>query len=317
MLATCQVGGEMVRVYLAWRLVHSVLVLVALLTIVFFLTRFSGDPAVLFLGSDATTEEIQAMREALGLTKPLHVQYANFIVDVIVRGDFGDSIRHREPALAVVLTRVPATVELALAGLLIAILIAIPAGVVAAVKRSTAAEPAVMVGTLIGQSIPNFWLALMLMLLFGVHLQWLPISGRGDITHLVMPALVVSAMPAARFTRLLRVKMLEVLSADYIRVARSKGLRERIVIFKHAFKNAAIPFITDIGVSFGQLLGGTVIVEEIFAWPGVGRLSILAVYGRDFTVVQASVLLVGVGFLLINLLVDILYAYLDPRIKYA
>ncbi len=298
------------------RLAQGLVVIWGIMTVTFFLTHISGDPVALFLEPDASEEERQTMRQTLGLNEPLYVQYTKFVTRA-VGGDLGQSLLHRLPAVSLILERLGATAQLSGAGLLLAVTIGVPAGIVAAVRRTSPIAPVVMAATLVGQSAPNFWLAIILMILFGVRLRWLPVSGYGTLAHLLLPATVLSFEPMARFTRLLRSQLLEVLSMDYIRTARSKGLSERVVLFKHALKNASIPLATAIGLSFGRLLGGTVIIETVYAWPGIGRLSVQAVYSRDFPLVQAAVLLTGMGFVLVNILMDMLYVYLDPRIQYS
>ncbi|MFW6116336.1 MAG: ABC transporter permease [bacterium] len=306
--------------YLVRRGLQALVTLWVLLTIAFLLTHLSGDPVVLFLDSeDLQHPEIVAeMRGKLGLDQPLPLQYVRFLRKAVV-GDFGKSLRHHGSALSLVLQRLPATAQLAGASLFLAILVSVPAGTFAAVKAIQVQplyETPIMLGTLIGQSTPSFWLGLMLMLAFGLFLGWLPISGRGGIKHLILPAVALGLRPAAYFTRLTRAALLDVLSQDYVTVARSKGLSEWLVLARHALRNAMIPVITAIGLSFGRLLGGAVVIETVFAWPGLGRFAVQAVFNRDFSVVQAAVFVGGLSFVAINLLMDFVYAYLDPRIRY-
>jgi ABC-type dipeptide/oligopeptide/nickel transport system permease component len=211
--------------------------------------------------------------------------------------------------------RMPATLELAFASLAISVVLALPLGIISATKRGTIYDNVSMLGALIGQSMPNFWLGIMLILVFGVTLQWLPISGRGGIDHLVLPAVTLAVFPLARNTRLIRSSMLEVLRQDYLRTARAKGLRETSVLVSHALRNAMIPVVTVVGMQFGTLLGGAVITETIFAWPGVGRLTVQSIYNKDFPVIQAAVTILALIFIFLNLIIDILYTYLDPRIR--
>lgn len=301
-------------VYLVRRLLQSLLVLFGVSFVVFAILFLTGDPAAVLLPPEATAEDIRRFREAMGLDDPFLVQYARWLAGA-VRGDFGTSIRHGEPAFRLVLERMPATLELAGAGLALALALAVPAGVVSAVRRNTPLDYLATVVALLGQSMPTFWLGIMLILLFSVQLNLLPSSGRGSLEHLVLPALTLGLFTTARITRLTRSGMLEVLGQDYVRTARAKGVAEPPVVWKHAFKNAAIPIVTIVGLELGTLLGGSVITETIFAWPGVGRLSVQAIYNRDYPVVQAAVFLLASTFVVINLLVDVVYTYLDPRIR--
>ena len=231
-------------------------------------------------------------------------------------GDLGRSLRYRQPALPLVLERLPATAELALAALFVSLLVAIPAGVISAVRRDTAYDNLTMLGALFGQSMPVFWLGIMLILIFSVRLELLPTSGRGGLDHLILPAVTLGLYSTARVTRLVRAGMLDVIGQDYIRTAQAKGLPDRRVIVKHALRNTLIPVVTIIGLELGTLLGGAVITETIFAWPGIGRLAVTAIFQRDYPLVQATVLVTALVFVLSNLLVDLLYGWLDPRIRY-
>ena len=300
--------------YLLRRLAQSVLVLLGVSFVVFFILYLTGDPVLLLLPPDATADDIQKFREAMGFNDPFLVQYGRFLGGAL-RGDFGQSVRHGEPAFHLVVERLPATFELSGAALLVALLLAIPAGVVSAVRRNTALDYVATVVALLGQSMPTFWLGIMLILIFSVQFNFLPSSGRGGLEHLILPAVTLGLFTTARITRLTRSGMLEVLNQDYIRTARAKGVSGRPVVWKHAFKNAAIPIVTIVGIELGTLLGGSVITETIFAWPGVGRLSVQAIYNRDYPVVQAAVFLLASTFVLVNLVVDVLYTYLDPRIR--
>jgi peptide/nickel transport system permease protein len=303
-----------VRVYLFRRLAQSLLVLFGVSFVVFFILYLTGDPALVLLPPEASADDIRRFREAMGFNDPFIVQYGRFLAGAL-RGDFGQSIRHGEPAFHLVIERMPATFELAGAGLLIALCLAIPAGIISAVRRNTLADYVSTVVALLGQSMPTFWLGIMLILVFSVQLNLLPSSGRGGLTHLVLPAVTLGLFTTARITRLTRSGMLEVLNQDYIRTARAKGVSNPPIVWKHALKNAAIPIVTIVGIELGTLLGGSVITETIFAWPGVGRLSVQAIYNRDYPVVPAAVFLLATTFVLINLLVDVIYTYLDPRIR--
>jgi len=292
-----------VRSYLRRRLWQSLLVLLGVSVV------------VLLLPPDATAEDIAKFRTAMGFDDPVAVQYVRFLKGA-VRGDFGESLRHGEPAMGLVLERLPATFELAGAGLLIALGLAIPAGIVSAVRRNTSVDYVSTVVALLGQAMPTFWLGIMLILIFSVRLNWLPSSGRGGLEHLILPAITLGLFTTARITRLTRSGMLEVLGQDYIRTARAKGVGEPPVVWKHALKNASIPIVTIVGIELGTLLGGSVITETIFAWPGVGRLSVQAIFNRDYPVVQSAVFLLASTFVIVNFLVDVIYTYLDPRIRF-
>lgn len=302
------------RSYLLRRLWQSLLVLFGVSVVVFLILHLTGDPAALLLPPDATAEDIAKFRTAMGFDDPVAVQYVRFLKGA-VRGDFGESLRHGEPAMGLVLERLPATFELAGAGLLIALTLAIPAGIVSAVKRGSALDRLAMVGAVAGQAVPIFWLALLLIAFFGVYLRWLPVFGRGSLAHLVLPAVSLSTVILGRLARLVRSSMLEVLGQDYVRTARAKGVGEVRVLAGHALKNAAIPIVTLLGLQFAQLLGGAVVTETIFAWPGIGRLVVEAIFNRDFPVVQGVVLVVSLIFVAVNLLVDLAYVALDPRIR--
>jgi ABC-type dipeptide/oligopeptide/nickel transport system permease component len=302
------------RTFLVRRLLQSLVVLLGVSFVVFFILFLTGDPAAVLLPPEASAEDIRLFRERMGFDDPFFVQYGRFLAGAL-RGSFGESIRHGEPAFDLVVERMPATFELAGAALLIALCLAIPAGIVSAVRRNSVLDYVATVVALLGQSMPTFWLGIMLILFFSVQLQWLPSSGRGELRHLVLPAITLGLFTTARITRLTRSGMLEVLNQDYIRTARAKGVANPPVVWKHALKNAAIPIVTIVGIELGTLLGGSVITETIFAWPGVGRLSVQAIYNRDYPVVQAAVFLLATTFVVVNLFVDVLYTYLDPRIR--
>jgi peptide/nickel transport system permease protein len=300
--------------FLARRLAQALLVVLGVSVVVFFMLHLTGDPALLLLPPDATAEEIARFRAAMGFDDPLLVQYGRFLRGALA-GDFGESLRHGQPAMGLTLERLPATFELAGAAMVIAVALAIPSGIVSAVRRNQPVDYLATMVALFGQSMPTFWLGIMLILAFAVHLQVLPSSGRGDLAHLVLPALTLGLFTTARMMRLTRSGMLEVLGQDYIRTARAKGVGELPVVCKHALRNAAVPLLTIAGIELGALLGGSVVTETIFAWPGVGRLSVQAIYNRDYPVVQAAVFVLATTFVGVNLLVDVAYAYLDPRIR--
>jgi peptide/nickel transport system permease protein len=303
------------KTFLLRRLAQSLLVLFGISFVVFAILHLTGDPVLVLLPPDASTEDVLKLREAMGFNDPFFVQYGRFLKGAL-QGDFGQSIRHGEPAFHLVVERLPATFELAGAGLFIALVLAIPAGIVSAVRRNTLVDYVATVIALLGQSMPTFWLGIMLILVFSVQFSLLPSSGRGTLMHLILPAITLGLFTTARITRLTRSGMLEVLDQDYIRTARAKGVGGPPIVWKHALKNAAIPIVTIVGIELGTLLGGSVITETIFAWPGVGRLSVQAIYNRDYPVVQAAVFLLATTFVLVNLVVDVLYTYLDPRIRF-
>ena len=304
------------RAFLLRRLLHAVFVVWGVVTVVFFLVRLTGDPTLFLVDQSATQAEIAHTRALLGLDRPVLVQYADFLL-AIPRGDFGRSIREKRPAMRMVLEHFwPATVELAAAALVLSTVLAIPLGVVSATHRGRFADHASRVGSLFLQSMPSFWLGIMLILLFAVALGGLlPAYGAGSLRHLILPAIALAAAPLAQNVRLVRAGMLEVLGQDYVRTARAKGVAERGVIYRHALRNAALPVITVTGLSLGFMLSGTIIIETVFAWPGLGRLIVQAVPGRDFPVIQAGVFLFALVFVAINLLVDVLYSVVDPRVR--
>jgi peptide/nickel transport system permease protein len=302
------------KVYLLRRLAQSLLVLLGVSFVVFGILFLTGDPALVLLPPDATIEDIAKFRKEMGFDAPFFVQYGRFLYGAL-RGDFGQSIRHGEPAFDLVMERMPATFELSGAALLIALCLAIPAGILSAVRRNTILDYISTVVALLGQSMPTFWLGIMLILLFSVQWNLLPSSGRGGWENMLLPAVTLGLFTTARITRLTRSGMLEVLNQDYIRTARAKGVANPPIVWKHALKNAAIPIVTIVGIELGTLLGGSVITETIFAWPGVGRLSVQAIYNRDYPVVQAAVFTLAATFVVVNLLVDLVYTYLDPRIR--
>lgn len=304
--------------YFFRRFLWSLFVLWGVTLLVFFAIHLpgGGDPSMLYLPLDATREQLDAFRHRMGFDQPVHIQYLRWLGRA-VRGDFGTSLRYTKPVFPLILERMPATLELAIAAQIFALVLAFPLGVLAAVRRNSIYDGLTMLGALFGQSMPGFWLGLMLMLVFGVVLRLLPISGRGGPKHLILPAITLGTFFLARDTRLMRSGMLEVLGQDYITTARSKGLGERAIVWVHALKNALIPLITMVGMDFGALLAGTVVTETVFAWPGVGRLIFMAINQRDFPLIQAAVFLIALIFVVTNLLVDVSYTYLDPRIRLA
>lgn len=264
--------------------------------------------------TDAPPEMVESTRRQLGFDRPLAAQFGTWMLRAL-GGDLGTSLRSHRPVTELIGRRFPATVELTVAAFVIAVALAVPAGIVSAVKRGTLVDRLAMVGAVAGQAVPIFWLALLLIALFAVQLRWLPVFGHGSLAHLVLPAVSLSTIVLGRLARLVRSSMLEVLAQDYVRTARAKGLGESRVLAGHALKNAAIPIVTLLGLQFAQLLGGAVVTETIFAWPGVGRLVVEAIFNRDFPVVQGVVLVVSLAFVAVNLVVDLAYAVLDPRIR--
>jgi ABC-type dipeptide/oligopeptide/nickel transport system permease component len=302
--------------YLVRRLVQLVLVLLLVTSLLFFLLRLSGDPAAMVAGQNASPEAIQNIRHSLGLDRPLWEQYLSFLGGVLTL-NLGDSITTRHGALQTVLERVPATATLTLAAFGLALVIAIPVGILCAIRPRAWVSRLAMLVAFLGQSMPVFWLGLLLIVVFAVNLHWLPTSGGGDLRHLILPAICLALLPLAKVLRLTRSGMLEVLHQDYVRTARAKGLVERHVVAGHAFRNMLIPVVTVIGVDLAQLLGGAVVIETVFGWPGLGRLMVDSVSGRDYPVVQAAVLLIATLVVLLNFGVDLLYRQLDPRIRLA
>lgn len=300
--------------YIGARLIYGAFVVFLAVTAVFFMLRLSGDPVLLFAPMDTSRTDLEELRERMGFSDPLYVQYGRFLGSA-VQGDFGDSTRQRQPATKVVLDRLPATIQLGGMALLTAIVIGVPLGIVSATRRGSLWDKVASLFALIGQALPSFWLGLLLIMLFSVTLGWLPTGGRGGIGHVIMPAFTLSAVSMARFARLSRSTMLEVLGQDYIRTARSKGLTERTVVWAHALKNASISLITMAGLEIGRVLGGAVVVEQIFAWPGMGRVTIQALLNRDFAVVTAAVVLFAIMYTIANLIADLTYAWANPQVR--
>jgi peptide/nickel transport system permease protein len=300
--------------YLLMRLAQSLIVVAAVVLIVFLMMFLVGNPALLMLPPDASREEILEFSRQMGFDRPLWEQFFSFAGNLL-QGDFGRSWRFQAPALPLVLERLPATIELAVASLALSLAIAVPVGVISAVKRNTFLDGASMVFALIGQSTPAFWLGIMLILIFAVQFGLVPTSGREQWSSLILPAVTLGLTLAGRNARLVRSSMLEVLNEDYIRTARAKGLPEWRVVTTHGLRNALLPVVTIVGLEFGHLLGGAVVVETVFAWPGIGLLAVQGVLGRDYPIVQAVIIISALIFVVINLLIDLLYTCLDPRIS--
>jgi peptide/nickel transport system permease protein len=302
--------------YISIRLLFALPALWLILTMVFLLAHIvPGDPVAQMLGEGARAEDLSQLRHTLGLDLPLPVQYGRYLAGVL-HGNLGESFRFQQPVLKVIAEHYPATLELAIVALLICALIGIPAGVLAAHKRGERTDFAVGVITLFGLSVPNFALGPVLLLLFSVVLGWLPVSGRGGLSHLVLPAFTLGAALAAILTRMVRASVIEELSADYVRTARSKGVSESGVLFRHALRNALIPILTILGLQFGTLLAGTIVTESIFSWPGIGRLAVQAIGARDYPLLQGCILLIAVSYVFVNLLTDLVYAVVDPRVRF-
>jgi peptide/nickel transport system permease protein len=302
--------------YLSLRLLLALPALWVIVTLVFLLAHVvPGDPVQQMLGEGARAEDLQQLRHSLGLDRPVPQQYAHYLAGVL-RGDLGESFRFQEPVARVVLSRYPATLELAVVALLVCAAIGIPAGMLAAERRGTSTDHAVGMCTLFGLSVPNFALGPVLILVFSVILGWLPVSGRGGAAHLVLPAVTLGGALAAILTRMVRTSVIEELSSDYVRTARAKGLSESAVLFRHAFRNALIPILTILGLQFGTLLAGTIVTETIFSWPGIGRLAVQAIAARDYPLLQGCILLIAVSYVAVNLLTDLVYALVDPRVSF-
>ncbi|MBI4788116.1 MAG: ABC transporter permease [Chloroflexi bacterium] len=302
--------------YLQQRLIAAVVTLFGITIIVFAILRMlPGDPARVIAGLLATEEDVARLRIQLGLNEPLIVQYVSFLGNLL-RGDLGTSARTAQPVLAEVLARLPATMQLAVVSMAVAALIGIPAGVIAATRRNSILDYALSVVTLFGVSMPVYWLGLMLIVVFAVQLRALPAAGNEELESIILPALTLAAFSIALIARMTRSSMLEVLHQDYVRTARAKGVRERAVVFRHALQNAFIPIVTVLGLQFGTLLGGAVLTESVFGWPGIGLLLLDSISARDYPVVQGVVFIFAAMFILLNVAVDVLYAYLDPRIHY-
>lgn len=302
--------------YIARRLLVLIPVVLGVSILVFLIIHMTpGDPARLMAGQDADPEVIQAIRHDLGLDAPVYIQYWNFLKGAL-RGDLGRSFKSGRPVFNEVLLRVPNTLLLAATAMILALIMGIVTGTVAAYKRNSWFDALSMIGSILGVSMPGFWIAMLLMMLLSLRLQWLPASGMGTWKHLILPAVTLALGTAAMLARLTRATMLEILRQDYIRTALSKGLTQRAMLMKHALKNALIPVVTMAGIQFGDLLANTTVIETVFAWPGISRLGVQSIWSRDYPMIQGVVLFTALMFVLINLGVDILYAYLDPRIRY-
>jgi ABC-type dipeptide/oligopeptide/nickel transport system permease component len=308
-----------VLLYLLRRLLGTLPVLFGVTLVVFAMTYLTpGDPVVALLGDSAqgiTGEAREVLRAQLGLDRPWPVQYLSYVRGLL-QGDLGTSVRSRRPVLDEVRDRLPATAELALAGLVIAVVLGVSLGVAAALRRRTWVDALAIAIALVGVSVPVFWSGFVLMLIFSLELGWLPASGRGTWAHLVLPALTVGVASAAFIARITRGAVIETLAQDYVRTARAKGLAARVVVVRHALRNALLPIVTVVGLQLGGLLGGSVLTETVFAWPGVGRMLVDAILARDLPLVQGSVLLVSLIFMLVNLLVDLSYAFINPKVRY-
>lgn len=302
--------------YIVKRLLAMIPVIIGITLLVFFIMKLApGDPARMILGDQATEEALAAKREELGLNSPMIIQYLRYMGGLL-HGDMGVSYINNKPVASEVLSRFPATFNLALVSAAVSVLLAIPLGIIAAIKQNTIFDHVSMVISLIGISMPAFWLALMLMLLFSVKLRWLPVQGMNDgWKSFILPSIAIGFMNMAAIARTTRSSMLDTVRQDYIRTARAKGISEKEVIFHHSFRNALIPTVTVVGVQLGGLMGGAVLTETVFAWPGLGRYVVQAVNARDTPAVMGCIILLAVAFSLVNLLVDLLYGFIDPRVK--
>jgi peptide/nickel transport system permease protein len=302
--------------FLLKRLLAIIPVLLGITLLLFFMLRMlPGDPAQVLAGQMASPADVEVIRVQMGLDKPIHIQYISFL-NRLLHLDLGLSARTQNPVIEEIWARLPNTLLLALCAITLACAFGIPAGIIAAVRPYSWVDYLVTIASLFGISMPVFWLGLMLMIVFAITLQWLPAGGIGTWKHLVLPSITLAAFVVAFIARMTRSCMLEVLSQDYVTTARSKGLKEKVIILKHALKNALIPIITVVGLQFGLLLGGAVLTETVFAWPGLGRLIVDSILARDYAMIQGSILIFGLLYTLVNLVVDLLYAFVDPRIRY-
>jgi ABC-type dipeptide/oligopeptide/nickel transport system permease component len=304
-----------VQRFLLARVAQSILVLVGVMLLVFFMVRLTGDPAALMVSREASRETVDAFRKAMGFDRPLLIQFIDFIGRTIV-GDFGTSLHYGTPTLPLILERLPATIQLASAAMLMALLIAIPLGLIGGARPGSFWDGLARAVGLVGQSVPSFWLALVMIIVFAVQLRWFPAFGRDEFKSVIMPAFVLGLAPMGQMVRLMRSSVLEIKGEDYIRTAYSKGLSAGVIYTKHILRNATIPLVSLLGVQFGYLLGGSIYIETIFAWPGLGRMIAEAVAGRDFPLIQAIALFVSVVVVTLNLLTDFVYGLIDPRIRY-
>ena len=303
------------KAYIIRRCIEAVGVCLCISIISFFLLFLNTDPALIMLPPESEVEDIEKFKKQMGLDRPIIVQYLDFLRKVVLHGDFGDSFVAKIPAINLIAERIIPTLKLALAALIFVNLIGIPVGVIAAIRRYSIWDNIATFTALMGQAMPLYWFGIMLIIIFGVWLGWLPISGSDSWAHLILPAITLGSWILPISMRLVRSGMMEVLSQDYIRTARAKGLKEKKVLYKHAFKNAAIPLVTVMGMQFGLLLGGAVVTETVFAWPGLGRLAVDSIRMGDYPVVQAIVVIFATGVILANLLADVLAAFIDPRIR--
>jgi peptide/nickel transport system permease protein len=301
--------------YLLRRLIYSLISIVGILLVVFVLTRVIGNPGLMSLGVNASQQQIDQFNHANGLDRPLIDQLGTFLSQVL-SGNWGNSFQYHEPVLQLIGQHLPNTLELASAAMALAVVLAVPLGVLAAINRNTAVDRLIVLVASIGQSVPQFWLGLVGILIFAVWAKWLPVSGQGGFTNLILPACALAAASLARLTRLQRSSLLEVLRSEYIVTARSKGLPERVVLYRHALRNALIPVVTILGLDVAALLGGAVVIETVFAWPGIGMLVVQALENLDLPLIQGCVLLFALSYVIVNFLVDISYSLIDPRIRY-
>ena len=307
-------GALRMTAFMVRRLISSGIMLFLVSLTVFLLGHLSGDPAMLMAPPQATARDIAMLRQSLGLDRPLHVQFLDFLAHA-VQGDLGTSLAYRQPALSLVLERMPATFSLSTVGMLMAIAVAVPAGIFSALRPGSMVDAILSTASAVGQALPAYWIGIMLIIVFAVQLGWFPAGGRDGASSLVLPAFTLALWPMARIARVLRSSLLDVLRADFVRTARAKGLDERRVFLTHALRNASIPVVTVMALTYGTILGGTVITESVFAWPGVGRLALEAVQNRDFPLMQATVFVVACIFVAINFFLDLMYVWLDPRIR--
>lgn len=308
--------------YIIRRLLQSIIVVLGVSLLVYFILYQTGDPVVLMASPDATAQDIEELRHTLGFDRPWYVQYWDFITDA-ARGDFGTSLRQGQPVFGLIMDRLPATLKLAFTAFALSVIISIPLGVLSATRRNSPIDSITMGFALLGQSLPAFFLGVMLIYIFAGRLGWFPSFGQGDgslsstLKHLVLPSITLATFSLARNARLVRSSLLEVMGQDYIKTARAKGLVERTVVFRHGLKNALIPVVTIFGLEFGTLLSGAIITETVFAWPGVGRLIINAIQQRDFPLVVGAVMMIAMLFVILNLITDLLYGVIDPRVRYS
>jgi ABC-type dipeptide/oligopeptide/nickel transport system permease component len=301
--------------YILSRIIQSILLLVGVVVLVFFMVRLTGDPARLMVPRDATAEQVEAFREAMGFNRPLITQFFDFFLGVF-RGDLGDSLNFRQPTLELIMERLPGTIQLAVTAMSLAIIVAIPLGISGGTNPGSLVDSVGRSVGLLGQVIPNFWLALILILIFGVRLRWFPTFGRDSLSSVVLPAVALGLATMGQLVRMTRSAVLEIRNEDYIRTARSKGLTSAAIAARHVFRNASIALISVIGVSFTYLLGGSVYIETIFSWPGLGNLLDQAIRARDFPLVQAIAIFIAGFAILMGLVTDLMYGLVDPRIRY-